>query len=664
MEKLLKKIQNIFEIHAAKIIFAVILLFLLAISSLVFIRDVIPASKGQKDIFSNTSATEKIALDQEIRLDFELEQGQLEKITIPVYYDKEDEESKIKVVLQEKERDIQTWYISFGNAEQTNVELFLDDPLKIKEGRKYSLYFINEGEYKEGTGYLGQAKWNVPEMRVSINGEKKSNDVAIVLSGGTYGYLIPMFWVLFLFLIVSYCFVWRAAVQKKWKIEKMFVTIGAVVGCVYAIVWAPYACPDEYVHIATAYYNVNVLMGTEATDQNGYTLVREEDMIITPSELTTRKYTYNQMLSHWNDAGVENKTTVSMEWEPMLEVPMLSYFPQMVAIFLARLLGLGNVAWLIMGRLFALAVYLAAGYFALKLIPFGRRAIMVLMLGPTAIQEAASFSYDSILNTCSFLFISYVLYLAYKKKKTAVKDWIILFVSIIILAPIKIVYLLLGFLVLLIPNNKISTKKFSANVIKSCLILSSIIVSLFSRMNTTSAMSGNTMVVNGQIVEGYSLKMLIMDPLHTAVLWANTLKERGMYYLKQIFGGYEAYSKVEISWLIIMIFFILLVIALFVKEQEGMIDFKGRVLGIIISLGIFGATLLAFNLAKDCTNLTSDCVYGVQGRYFLPFLPLVFIAVQNKAIVIKRSVEGFLCIGVFYLQFLAIWGIFETAISR
>lgn len=353
-----------------------------------------------------------------------------------------------------------------------------------------------------------------------------------------------------------------------------------------------------------------------------------------------------------------------MDWQPMKEVPMISYLPQMAAIFLVRLLGWGNVAWLLLGRLFALAVYLAAGYFALKYIPFGKKAIMVLMLGPTAIQEAASFSYDSVLNTCALFFVAYVLYLAYGKKKVSGKDWILLFVSVIIFAPIKIVYLLLSFLVLLIPNRNISRKRGFVYAGKGGLILSSVIVSLFSRINTTSAMTGNTLTVNGQVVEGYSLKMLIMDPLHTAALWMNTLKERSIYYLKQIFGGYESYSKVEISWLIITAFFVLLVLALFVREQEKLIDFKGRLLGIVISTGIFAATILAFNLAKDCTNLTSDCVYGVQGRYFLPFLPLIFISIQNKAIVLKKSIQPFLTIAIFYLQTLAIWGIFETAISR
>ena len=223
---------------------------------------------------------------------------------------------------------------------------------------------------------------------------------------------------------------------------------------------------------------------------------------------------------------------------------------------------------------------------------------------------------------------------------------------------------ILIFLIFLIPNSKISSKKWKAYGLKLGLIVSGIIVFLSSRMETTSAMMGNSMVVNGKEIQGYSPIMLLQKPFHTILLWINTLKERSVYYLKQIFGGYEAYSKVEISWLVIIGFFILLLLAILVEKREKIIDFKGRCLAIIVSIGIFVATLLAFNLAKDCTNLTSDCVYGVQGRYFLPFLPLVCIAIQNKRVIVEKTLKSMIYIGVYCMQFLAIWIIFETVIGR
>lgn len=106
------------------------------------------------------------------------------------------------------------------------------------------------------------------------------------------------------------------------------------------------------------------------------------------------------------------------------------------------------------------------------------------------------------------------------------------------------------------------------------------------------------------------------NPLKTIVLWANTIRERSVFYLEQVFGGYKSYSKIEISLLVIVGFYILLTLALVIKENETIPGFKEKALFSVISLGIFCLILLGFNLAKDCTNILSPCIYGVQGRYF------------------------------------------------
>mgnify|MGYP000214115153 FL=1 len=52
----------------------------------------------------------------------------------------------------------------------------------------------------------------------------------------------------------------------------------------------------------------------------------------------------------------------------------------------------------------------------------------------------------------------------------------------------------------------------------------------------------------------------------------------------------------------------------------------------------------------DVLNFTPDfCTYiaGVQGRYFLPFLPLLVLAVKNKTIYIRKKMDYGLAAAVF-----------------
>ena len=79
---------------------------------------------------------------------------------------------------------------------------------------------------------------------------------------------------------------------------------------------------------------------------------------------------------------------------------------------------------------------------------------------------------------------------------------------------------------------------------------------------------------------------------------------------------------------------------------------------------MFGALLLTFTLSTDLVTLKSAYIMGIQGRYFLPFLPLVFIGLQGKTILAKHSIQIQLIVAVYFLQFLTICTIFETAVGR
>ena len=645
------------------IVFFFILLIIISLSLVTYIRKVRPASQQMGDVLVNTSVQEKIDFQGEIRQDFTVKNSQIEKIVIPIIYEKENAESKLDFVLKQNKKIIQSWTIGFADKNKS-VELNLDQPLKNEKEQTYTLIIKDTGEYIPQTAYLGKATWNIPETVLYGNEGKLSYDMALWVQGDNCEFLKDIFWIVFFVLIILYVELFYITFVRKWEIQKIFVVLAGTMGILYAVIWSPYACPDEYQHIATAYYYSNDILDSETVNESGETLLREKDMRITPNEIITRRHTWSKMGKYWDEVEVNDGEMVSMRWKPMKDISPVSYFPQIIAIVFTRMLGLGNVVWLILGRILALSFYIITGYFALKYIPFGKRAMFVLMLGPTAIQEAASFSYDSILNSLSFFLVSYMLYMAYKKEKLSKLDWLYVLMGIVVITPIKIVYFLLIFLIFLIPNSKISLAKSKSYALKLGIILSGIITAFLSRGETTSAMLGESMIVNGQEVQGYSMIMFFQKPIQIAVLWINTIKERSVYYLKQIFGGYEAYSKIEISWLVIIGFFLLLLLALIVEKKEEIIDFKGRSWALIISAGIFCATLLAFNLAKDCTNLTSDCVYGVQGRYFLPFLPLIFIAIQNKRVIVEKTIQPTIYIGVYCMQFLAIWGIFETVIGR
>ena len=57
-------------------------------------------------------------------------------------------------------------------------------------------------------------------------------------------------------------------------------------------------------------------------------------------------------------------------------------------------------------------------------------------------------------------------------------------------------------------------------------------------------------------------------------------------------------------------------------------------------------------------------VMGIQGRYFIPFLPIMVFCLRNSIIVLKKSIDKYFIVGIYFLNYLTIWRIFETVVAR
>ena len=74
-----------------------------------------------------------------------------------------------------------------------------------------------------------------------------------------------------------------------------------------------------------------------------------------------------------------------------------------------------------LARICNFIISLILGYWAIKLIPFGKLLMFTYFFNPMYIQQAISLSVDSLLNASIILFIVYTLYLAYKEQKLSLR---------------------------------------------------------------------------------------------------------------------------------------------------------------------------------------------------------------------------------------------------
>ena len=64
------------------------------------------------------------------------------------------------------------------------------------------------------------------------------------------------------------------------------------------------------------------------------------------------------------------------------------------------------------------------------------------------------------------------------------------------------------------------------------------------------------------------------------------------------------------------------------------------------------------------TYIGSDIIMGIQGRYFIPILPLVLCAMECDWMNLRRNIDVEIMYAVQGLQLYAIWAITSTVVSR
>ena len=69
-------------------------------------------------------------------------------------------------------------------------------------------------------------------------------------------------------------------------------------------------------------------------------------------------------------------------------------------------------------------------------------------------------------------------------------------------------------------------------------------------------------------------------------------------------------------------------------------------------------------LMLSWTPLDATLIQGVQGRYFIPVLPLIGIAMQNRTIVIRKDISSYLILGAMFFNVYTIYFVALSGISK
>lgn len=422
-------------------------------------------------------------------------------------------------------------------------------------------------------------------------------------------------------------------------------------------------------------------------------------------------------IADWDRRYPHREGTVSSGLADVRTTPVM-YLPQAAGMAAVRMAGGSALQLLFAGRFMNLLVFLLLSSAAVRLMPFGKEALAGVGLLPMTLHLAASLSYDAGILGCSFLLTAEILRLAFGTKKrgkeeksgngAAVtvkpRDMVLLLVLTAALSPCKMVYSCLVLLFLLIPAERFGAaeqdisgrRRQTARLLGFFLLLAvsmlsiaavnaSVIRGYAAASRAEESMAGTLSGTTGQLItegavvtsegevlrSGYTVSELIRRPFFIFRMVCGTFSSRSgeMFgdMLGMRLGNFD--PLLGIPFFLAMLFFLGLVLLSLKRDGAEQEETAAAYPGLRDRLLIAAAAVLVMLLTAGAmllswTTRDSAIIEGIQGRYFLPVLPLFLLLLRNGTVVLKRDPAREILFCFFCMDAFALLRIFTLACMR
>ena len=541
------------------------------------------------------------------------------------------------------------FYLRF-NASQLKVGSIYSITVKSLGATRASMVTVNprENEYSMVRNCM-------------INQEESKQSIAYSVIDGNCFHLRNFYWLIVLLILILITMTYLMYIYNV-KLYKASFVIIMLIGIIYTLIVPQFSVPDEYTHYLTSYSQSSILLGEKAFDERGNVLLYEDssNALVRASHPTVNEYVkeYDGLIG--KDKFKINRPYIS---RAPLTLGSFGYFPQVLGVSLGRILGLNGIQTGIFGRISALLLFAVLISYSLKIIPkFFEKVLFTISILPMTLQQVCSYNYDSVLFTACFFLFTYLLYLIYEKEKITKLDIALVTLSSIIIATIKFVYLPILGLGLLIPREKFTLKHGKILVILMLVVLSlgSYLVvmkcnSLFWNVhesNTSSLIDYNT----------YTVSQVIQHPLREIVIIIATFQRFTADYISQMISGPLGWLEMNVPALQLSGFLMMLFYSLCSIEKKSKMDRNVKICSGLFSMLMILIVILALQISWTPDN--SLIVVGVQGRYFLPILPMILLAMKDLLTVKAENTNIILFYGNIILHISEIFAILCIVIGR
>ena len=406
---------------------------------------------------------------------------------------------------------------------------------------------------------------------------------------------------------------------KNLKKENIYLVLALTLGLAMAVLNPPFdGVPDEHAHFWKAWSVAEgnlVCRPDNQIPQSAIDLPNQTVKVSVPEK--GKRIVFQGFI---NQLSKKDSGEMATGGSAVCGATPLGYMPQALGLKVGQILGLSALGDFYLARIFNLIASVVLVYWAIRIIPFGKIILLLIGLLPMTIQQFASLGYDPLHIASTFLFIAYIVKLAYEKdrKITTTQIWALLAIALLGFN-VKIGYVALSLLVFALPVSKFKNKKqywiFMIGFVLINLIIFAGVYKYFQGTVEADA-------ADSKINAAKQLAYVISHPINFLHIFFNQIYNSFDFFLETTLfkSGWLKKSMPQL-WYVAMIFGMVL----FVKNSEEVVNLTRRQRFIFLTVFLANFTISFLGLYLVWNNVGSDKIRGMQGRYFLGIFPLLLL---------------------------------------
>ncbi|MBP3609554.1 MAG: DUF2142 domain-containing protein [Lachnospiraceae bacterium] len=427
---------------------------------------------------------------------------------------------------------------------------------------------------------------------------------------------------------------------KYRKRDGYFVAFSLFIGSMLIILLPPCTAPDEFRHFLRAYTISEGMITCETYTSNEKYYWQTLAECEIPSELFELKLLSENNAEHWTSEtngvyflpefirqimrqGITLDEMVTVPYHGTAGISPIAYIPQIIFILIAKLLKLNALGIFYMGRMGNLVCGTFLVYAAKKICPRYDALFTILFFIPGLAFLRSSCSTDSFLWGVSLLLIAYILHISTKEDTSFIcwKTYLKIAILASIIALIKLPYILVVCMLFFVDVNKFGKqsdeipfkkRKRQFMMIVSILTFAGVVYLISNNILTRYSVGGNSKI-------NY-VQYLLENPLEIGTMLINTFFNTFLDNMKSAFS-FPSSGSYFLLYMLVLLYFG------FGQGEQTQNKENKLAYTLYLGLGMWLAILGTFYFIGPAPDL--GYIWGVQGRYIFPILPLMGIGLSN-----------------------------------